>query len=101
MNYRTQFERQELIKEKCGIIIVTCGNCGGVLLAKNDDYTGDEDYSCKIGHKCPCGFCSDVCDFPDLFQDDFPEEDYTLNRTPWDSQLSNSDGDKQNEKMGH
>lgn len=65
MNYQTQFERQELIKEKTGICIVTCGRCGGVVLAKDGDFVDEDGYG---GHSCPhCGFESDPCDFPDMY----------------------------------
>tara|TARA_Y100001973_G_scaffold92650_1_gene142655 strand:- start:38 stop:280 length:243 start_codon:yes stop_codon:yes gene_type:complete len=65
MNYQTQFDRQELIKEKCGICIVTCGRCGGVVLAKYEDAVDADGYG---GHACPhCGFESDCCDFPDMY----------------------------------
>tara|TARA_Y100001963_G_C6483142_1_gene309913 strand:+ start:345 stop:551 length:207 start_codon:yes stop_codon:yes gene_type:complete len=67
MNYQTQFERQELIKEKCGICIVTCGKCGGIILAKSDDFVDEEDLV-YAGHHCHhCNFKSDCCDFPDLY----------------------------------
>ncbi len=65
MNYQTQYERQELIKDKCGICIVTCGRCGNVVLAKDGDFVDKDGYG---GHACPnCGFESDPCDFPDMY----------------------------------
>ena len=78
------YKRQRLIAEKLGIILVTCGNCGGIMLAKNDDFV-DEDDGIFAGHHCPyCGCRDDVCYFPDFFNE---PEDYTLNPSPWDSQL--------------
>lgn len=41
-----------------GYNIVTCGNCGAVIIHK----TGKHKLHCY-----DCGFSSDVCDFPDLF----------------------------------
>jgi hypothetical protein len=41
-----------------GINIVTCGDCGGVVLHK----TSDEDITCPH-----CNFTSEPCDFPDLY----------------------------------
>lgn len=67
MNYQTQLERQESIKEKCGICIVTCGQCGNVVLAKDGDFVDDDGYA---GHHCHhCNFKSDCCDFPDLYHE--------------------------------
>ena len=81
MNYQTQFERQELIKEKCGICIVTCGRCGGVVLAKNGDFVDEDGYD---GHACThCVFEGDCCDLPDIYHEGELRED------------------EQNEKVGH
>lgn len=69
MNYRTQYERQELIKERCGITTVTCGNCGGFILAKDDDFI-DRENMVYAGHHCPhCGMKGDCCDFPDAYSE--------------------------------
>lgn len=49
----------ERIVIKLGINIVTCGDCGNVLLHGMDNCNDIE---------CPhCGFTSESCDFPDLF----------------------------------
>ena len=67
MNYQTQYERQELIKDKCGICIVTCGQCGYVVLAKDGDSVDEDGYD---GHDCPhCGMKGDCCDFPDMYHE--------------------------------
>jgi len=48
----------ELISQKANINIVTCGECGDVLLHSTE--------ASEI--ECPhCGFTSEPCDFPDLF----------------------------------
>lgn len=60
------YNRQEQIKEVLGINLVTCGQCGAILLAKDDDFVDKEDMI-ETGHRCPCGFFSDVSDFPDFF----------------------------------
>ena len=53
----TQLELQLEVVAKCGINIVTCGNCGSTLLHRIEDETLE----------CPdCGFDSEPCDFPDL-----------------------------------
>lgn len=47
----------ERIVNELGINLVTCGDCGHVLLTDNSDDI-----------ECPhCGFKSESCDFPDLF----------------------------------
>jgi len=53
----TQLELQLEVVAKTGINIVTCGNCGSIVLHKIQDET----------IKCSdCDFESDPCDFPDL-----------------------------------
>lgn len=53
----TQLDLQLEIVAKVGINIVTCGNCGTVVLHRIEDEV----------IICPdCGFDSDPCDFPDL-----------------------------------
>lgn len=53
----TQLDLQLEIVAKVGINIVTCGNCGTVVLHRIEDEV----------IICPdCGFESDPCDFPDL-----------------------------------
>ena len=60
------YKRQRIIADKLSIILVTCGKCGGIILAKRGDFVEEGD----SGHHCPyCGFCSDVCDFPDFFNE--------------------------------
>lgn len=54
-----QFKLSQEIVEKAQINIVTCGDCGAVMLHRLPE-EGDL--------KCPhCGFESDICDFPDFF----------------------------------
>jgi hypothetical protein len=48
---------KELI-EKASINIVTCGNCGAVILHKVNDF----EITCY-----DCEFTSEPCDFPDLW----------------------------------
>lgn len=57
MTNKTQNELQQEIINKTGINIVTCGNCGSVLL----HYLDDEFIQCP-----DCKFASEPCDFPDL-----------------------------------
>jgi len=57
-----QVKLKEEIQKLTNINIVTCGNCGHVILHKmfaiGDKY-------CDIN--CPyCNFISEICDFPDL-----------------------------------
>ena len=54
---KTQLEMQLEIVAKTGINIVTCGNCGSVVLHE----ISDEVITCP-----DCRFESDPCDFPDL-----------------------------------
>lgn len=54
---KTQFELQREIVKSLGINVVTCGDCGSVLLHE----------VCYEEITCPdCGFTSDPCNFPDL-----------------------------------
>ena len=52
-----QMEIQEAIQH-AGFNVVTCGDCGSVLLHE----TSDEEITCPH-----CGYASDPCDFPDLY----------------------------------
>jgi len=56
---KTQKEQYELLMElqSNGFNIVTCGNCGAVVIHR----TKMDELSCY-----ECGFTSDPCDFPDL-----------------------------------
>ncbi len=75
-------KRQRLIADKLGINLVTCGVCGGIILAKNDDFV-DEDDLIIAGHHCPyCGCCDDVCHFPDFFNE--PEDYGCQDNQIWD-----------------
>jgi uncharacterized Zn finger protein (UPF0148 family) len=53
-----QYDLSQEIVKNAKINIVTCGNCGDVLLHR----IGDEEIECPS-----CGFTSEPCDFPDLF----------------------------------
>lgn len=53
-----QSELKQEIINRTNINIVTCGNCGSVVLHK---------IPCKEITCHGCGFSSDPCDFPDLF----------------------------------
>jgi uncharacterized Zn finger protein len=56
---KTQLELQQEIIKSSGINIVTCGDCGSVVLHEIEVNLD------KI--ECPdCGLISDPCDFPDL-----------------------------------
>jgi len=56
----------ERIVNELDINIVTCGDCGHVLLHSMDNCDEIE---------CPhCGFQSEACDFPDLFHERFLED---------------------------
>jgi predicted RNA-binding Zn-ribbon protein involved in translation (DUF1610 family) len=52
-----QYDLQQEVIKKSGINIVTCGNCGSVVLHR----LSDEEIQCP-----DCGFESEPCDFPDL-----------------------------------
>lgn len=54
----TQIELVKEIIEKTGINIVTCGNCGSIVLHRINDI----EISCD-----DCGLVSEPCDFPDAF----------------------------------
>lgn len=53
----TQLDLQLEIVEKTGINIVSCGNCGTIVLHRIED---------EVIYCFDCGFESDPCDFPDL-----------------------------------
>ena len=56
-----QCEMAQQVIDKTGINIVTCGQCGHVMLHSRDDCDNIE---------CPhCGFTSEACDFPDFFHE--------------------------------
>jgi len=56
--YNRQIDRVGMIKSALNMNIVTCGNCGSVIVIFNREKE----------HKCyDCGFQSEPCDFPDLF----------------------------------
>ena len=57
-----QIELMDEVKRKSNINMVTCGNCGDVLLHRLDE----EEIKCPY-----CGFESDPCDFPDFFYTGF------------------------------
>ncbi len=52
-----QISLMEVIRDKANINIVTCGNCGSVMLHESED----EEIECPY-----CSFNSEPCDFPDL-----------------------------------
>jgi predicted RNA-binding Zn-ribbon protein involved in translation (DUF1610 family) len=54
-----QYDLSQEIVDKAGINIVTCGNCGDVMLHRTGH---DGDLTCPS-----CGFESEQGDFPDLF----------------------------------
>jgi len=53
-----QYDLAQEIISNSGINIVTCGNCGSVVLHR----TNVEEITCVS-----CGFTSEPCDFPDLY----------------------------------
>lgn len=56
-----QCEMAQQVIDKTGINIVTCGQCGHVMLHSMDGCDNIE---------CPhCGFTSEACDFPDFFHE--------------------------------
>ena len=58
LKLKQQYDLSQEIVERAKINIVTCGNCGDVLLHEIDD----------VEIECPyCHFKSEPCDFPDLF----------------------------------
>ena len=62
---KTQLELQQEIVKSSGINIVTCGDCGSVVLHEIEVNLEEVKYLEKI--ECPdCGLISDPCDFPDL-----------------------------------
>lgn len=54
---KTQLELQQKCINDADVNIVTCGNCGTVILHE----TPAETINCN-----DCNFESDICDFPDL-----------------------------------
>jgi len=54
---KTQYELQEAIADKANIHIVTCGNCGKVLLHE----ATEGEITCEF-----CDYIGEPCDFPDL-----------------------------------
>ena len=56
---KTQLEFQQEIIKELGINIVTCGDCGSVVLHRIE--VNLEEIECP-----DCGLTSDPCDFPDL-----------------------------------
>lgn len=58
--YDTQVKRAKEIVDKLGLNIVTCGDCGAVII---------QDLKLKkdVVFCYQCGYYSDPCDFPDLF----------------------------------
>lgn len=53
----TQLELQRRIQDELGLNIVTCGNCGSVIIHERHDELIE----------CPdCNNISDPCDFPDV-----------------------------------
>lgn len=61
MTKKENFLRQIALQNlaiSAGVNIVSCGDCGDVLLAPADA----EEIQCPH-----CGFTADQCDFPDLF----------------------------------
>ncbi len=57
-SFNSQLELAHIIATKANINIVTCGNCGAVILHEIDD----TEITCH-----DCGFTSEPCDFPDLY----------------------------------
>lgn len=54
----SQYELNQKIVNLTGLNLVTCGNCGSIVIHKVTDK--------KI--TCPyCNLTSELCDFPDLF----------------------------------
>ena len=61
-----QIALQEKVVVDAGVNIVTCGQCGGVLLHTVVAFDGHNHEECQI--ECPyCDFKSEPCDFPDFF----------------------------------
>ena len=58
MNDDEQYQVVQDLLIKNGYNLVTCGQCGSVQIIK----LSDEELKCT-----DCGFCSEHCDFPDLF----------------------------------
>jgi len=55
-----QYLLSQEINSNAGINIVTCGNCGSVILHRSED----------VEIECyDCGYESEPCDFPDLFHE--------------------------------
>jgi formylmethanofuran dehydrogenase subunit E len=60
MNNISQYELSQRIVEKAKVNIVTCGNCGEILI---QDLKSEQ-----IEITCPfCEFKGEPCDFPDYF----------------------------------
>ena len=62
---KEQYDMAQDILNKTGYNIVTCGDCGDVLLHDTNDVDSEGTSNDIV---CPsCGFKGESCDFPDLF----------------------------------
>jgi predicted metal-binding protein len=63
---KEQFELFNEMVQKSNINVVTCGNCGAIVLHKVVPLSSNEnaDIECH-----DCGFISDPCNFPDLYME--------------------------------
>ncbi len=71
--YQEQIELQEEIQRVANINVVTCGNCGSVMLHRIKSLSIDDDEKYIT---CPeCNFNSEPCDFPDYNYEGMPVPD--------------------------
>lgn len=62
-----KFDQTQMTEEiqKLEYNVVTCGDCGDVLIIRTDD-----DYEIECNH---CGFVGESCDYPDLYHNGWEE----------------------------
>jgi hypothetical protein len=73
---KEQAELAKLIRQKTGVNIVTCGNCGAIVL---HDVKKEECLECH-----DCHSMMGLCDCPDLFYDDMEAQDESEERSQLD-----------------
>jgi hypothetical protein len=61
-----QIALQEKVVADAGVNIVTCGQCGSLMLHEVRPLESDQELECPF-----CDFESDPCDFPDYFYEGF------------------------------
>jgi hypothetical protein len=64
---KSQKEKINLIREKLNLNLVTCGNCGAVIIHEINQSCVHGNDKNELSLTCPyCDLKTDLCDFPDL-----------------------------------